>query len=143
MDALAACHGRHVYLDTNILIYAVEGLPEHAGTIGALFDRIDAGEVRATTSELTLAEALAKPLETGRNDIARLYEDMLSSAGPFVVLPVGRAILLEAAGLRARLKLRLPDAIHVATALAARCEIFLSNDRKIRLPGDLTLLRLA
>ena len=143
MDVLAACRGRHVYLDTNIFIYAVEGLAEHAPVLGGLFDLLAAGEVRGTTSELTLAEALAKPLENNRDDVARIYQEMLTSSGWLAVVPIDRLILVEAARLRAKSRLRLPDAIHVATAARAGCSLLLSNDRRLRVPEGMTLLALA
>jgi predicted nucleic acid-binding protein len=30
------------------------------------------------------------------------------------------------------------DAIHVATALAASCDVFLTNDRRLKVPPDLS-----
>jgi len=47
--------------------------------------------------------------------------------------PVDRSVLIDAARLRGRTGLRLPDAIHASTALASGCDTFLTNDR--RLPG--------
>jgi predicted nucleic acid-binding protein len=44
--------------------------------------------------------------------------------------------------LRAQLKLRLPDAIHVATAVATGCSILLSNDRRLKVPDGVQALRL-
>jgi predicted nucleic acid-binding protein len=58
------------------------------------------------------------------------------------VLSVERTILIEAARLQARLVLRLPDAIHVATAVAAGCDVVLSNDRRLRVPAGMVLRRL-
>ncbi len=55
------------------------------------------------------------------------------------MLSVERAILIEAAHLQARLGLRLPDAIHVATAVAAGCDVLLSNDRRLKVPAGMTL----
>ena len=58
------------------------------------------------------------------------------------MVPVSRTILIDAARLRANSGLRLPDAIHVATAVAAGCPIFLSNDRRLKVPDVLQLLAL-
>ncbi len=143
MEIIENLRGRRVYLDTNIFIYAVEAVAEYAAAVDALFDLIEGDEIEAVTSELTLAEALAKPFEAGRPDIAQVYEAMLAPSSWLAVLPVERAILIEAARLQAALTLRLPDAIHVATAVAAGCNAFLSNDRRIKVPTDLALVRLA
>jgi predicted nucleic acid-binding protein len=143
MDIVESLRGRRVYLDTNIFIYAVEAVAEYAAAVEALFDLIEGGEIEAATSELTLAEALAKPFEAGRPDSAQVYEAMLAPSSWLTVLPVERAILIEAARLQAALTLRLPDAIHVATALAAGCNALLSNDRRIKVPAGLALVRLA
>lgn len=139
MGDVAALTGRTVYLDTNLIVYAVEGFDEHRAFLTALFQLIDAGATAAVTSELTLAEALVKPLEIGRQDVIELYEGLLRNSGQFTVLPVERSILIEAARYRATLGIRLPDAIHVATAVVGGCDVFLSNDRRLRLPQGLAL----
>jgi predicted nucleic acid-binding protein len=113
-----------------------------ADNLGDLFGIGSLAIVAVFTSELALAETLAKPFETGRDDIARVYEEMLSSSSWLSVLSVERTILIEAARLQARLALRLPDAIHVATAAAAACDVLLSNDRRLKVPGGMVLRRL-
>ena len=70
MATLERFPGGKVYLDANVFIYAVEAMAEYAVEIEALFSRIDDGSIVAATSELTLAEVLAKPFEAGRHDIA-------------------------------------------------------------------------
>jgi predicted nucleic acid-binding protein len=47
--------GKRVYLDANIFIYALNGFAPYAAAITELFTAIDAGEVVAVTSELTVA----------------------------------------------------------------------------------------
>ena len=119
-----------------------EGVSAAAEAVGELLDLIDTAGTAAVTSDLTLAEVLVKPLELNCDDIARIYEDLLQSSPGLTVVPIDRSILVVAARLRAQLTLRLPDAIHVATALATDCELFVSNDRKVRLPDRLRLLTL-
>jgi predicted nucleic acid-binding protein len=134
--------GGKVYLDTNVFIYAVEAVAEYSAAVDALFDLMDSGSIVACTSELTLAEVLAKPFEVGRDDIAQVYEAMLRPSSWLSVLPIKRTVLMEAARVQAELRLRLPDAIHVATAIAAGCLTILSNDRRLRVPAGIKLLRL-
>jgi predicted nucleic acid-binding protein len=98
--------------------------------------------VDGVTRELTLAEALVKSLEVGSQDIADLYAELIESSGRLLVVPIDRSILMDAALYRAPLGIKLPDAIHVATAVTAGCEIFLSNDRKIKTPAEMRLQRL-
>ena len=80
MGLIEACRGRQVYLDTNIFIYAVEGLSEHLPVLRALFELFASGSASAVTSELTLAEVLPRPLAVGRADIAIIYERMLATS---------------------------------------------------------------
>jgi predicted nucleic acid-binding protein len=67
---------------------------------------------------------------------------MLTPSTWLLVLPIERSILIEAAKLQAQLRLRLPDAIHIATAISAGCPTMLSNDRRLQVPMGMKLLRL-
>jgi predicted nucleic acid-binding protein len=142
MGRVGALRGRRAYFDANIFIYAVEGSAEHAAFLDELFDAFDHGDTVAVTSELTLAEVLAKPLATGREDVAHTYEAMVAPSAWLSVVPVERSILLRAARLGPELGLKLPDAIHVATAEAGGRAAFLSNDRRMRVTAGIILLEL-
>ncbi len=50
-------HGKRIYIDTNIFIYAVEGYSEFVEPLTSFFSAIDNSELEAVTSELTLAES--------------------------------------------------------------------------------------
>ena len=53
------------------------------------------------------------------------------------VVPVTRDILRDAAHVRGELGMKLPDAIHVATARERECKVFITNDKGIRLPDGM------
>jgi predicted nucleic acid-binding protein len=131
--------GRTAYLDTNIFIYAVEGYEPEQDFVRGLFAAIDRSELAAVTSEFTLAELLVKPFELGRHDVAAIYVELVRHSARLSVAPLDRSILIEAARQRAALGILMPDALHVATALATGCDLFLTNDRRIRLPPTLAL----
>ena len=55
-------------------------------------------------------------------------------------MPVSRDVLVAAARLRAETNMKLPDAIHAATAQLTGCTQFLTNDTHIKaLPGLIIL----
>jgi predicted nucleic acid-binding protein len=127
---------RSIYLDANVFIYAAEAIEPYASRLAPIFHRIHTGEVLGVTSELTVAEVLVMPIKEQRDDLRQTYEAMLYGAGPLQVIPVDRAVLMEAARLRAESKLRLPDAIHGASARLAQCTALITNDLRLAsVPG--------
>lgn len=84
------------------------------------------------TSEITLAECLVKPFADKDIFAVETYMTLLGGQPDLPVIPISRQILLSAAQLRAETKLKLPDAIHVATAKWAECSAFITNDRGIK-----------
>lgn len=130
-----------VYLDANVFIMAFEQAGARSDHAWWLLDAVEGGEIMGATSEITLAEILVKPLERSATDLASAYDRMIVSGPNFEVLPVRRDILAAAAGIRAgRRSVRLPDAIHVASAVAMDCRFFVTDDRRIKMPDGVKLL---
>jgi predicted nucleic acid-binding protein len=127
--------GRKVYLDTNSFIYFLEESEPWVGAAKGLAEALDRGECAAVTSELSLAECLVKPMELERSDVIATYLDFLRDRRSFSIVPVTRDLLIEAARLRALSRIKLPDAIHAATALRSGCISFLTNDDRLSIPG--------
>lgn len=95
----------------------------------ALFTRIDAGEIAAITSELTLAEVLVKPFADGNAALQQIYLETLHDRPSLTIAPITRTTLIKAAQLRAQhTALKMPDALHAATALDRGAKYFVSND---------------
>ena len=120
--------GGRVYLDANVVIYAVEGFADVAAQVQALLAALDAAEIVAVTSELTLAEVLVKPLREQNRAARQAYETFLTPTPVLQTVPISRDVLEAAARLRATTRLKLPDAIHLATARLGGCDSFLTND---------------
>ena len=80
------------------------------------------------TSELTVAEVLVKPKRDGNAKLEEAYRRFLLPTKSLRNSPVSREILEAAAGIRATSALKLPDAIHWATAMIKHCDSFLTND---------------
>ncbi len=124
-----------VYLDSDPLIRFVEG-----GVAGLprLLERAAEGRLRLYTSELALAEVLVIPLREGRHELVSFYGRLLT-AGPLLqVVPIDRELLRATAENRAVLRNKGQDAIHVATAQRVAATIFVSTDKRIKLPDFMT-----
>jgi len=136
-------NGRYVYLDTNVFIAAYENKYSYGEHAWRILAAIEDGEFVGVTSELTLAEILVKPLEDNDYDLVQYYQEIISPGADFHVRSVDRSILIEAAALRSiRKSLRLPDAIHVATARINECAHIVSDDRRLRSAPGLEIIRL-
>ena len=84
--------------------------------------------MEAKTSGLSVAECLVRPFALARDDLVHLYRETLSSQPGLAIAPVHFDVLITAARLRAQLGLKLPDAIHAATAQSTGCTALLTND---------------
>lgn len=129
-----------IYVDSNIFIRAFEGAPDDAITrslvrlFGFSGDRMLQAFV---TSQITLAEMLVHPVRTNHLTRQLQYKALLSASNNWLkVRPVSRAVLIDAATLRAKQKLKLPDAIHLATARHTECDHILTADQDF---GDRSL----
>jgi predicted nucleic acid-binding protein len=115
-------------IDTSIWIYHFGQHPQLAAAAGEIIENLEEGKFRGVASELTLLELTVKPLQLGRQDVADDYEVLLDYFPNFELVPISREILLEAAALRARQRLRTPDAIQIATGLRTGATLAVTND---------------
>ena len=142
MGLLSELQGDRIYLDTNIWIYALEGYPMFQPALTSLFEQIDAGALMAVTSELSLAELLVKPCQDDNLKRQAQYKEAIANRSQLFVVPILRDILIDAAMLRAKTTLKLPNAIHVSTALQTECTTFLTNDQRLTKITALPVVRL-
>lgn len=115
----------------------------HEEAVKALLQALDDRTVSCATSELTIAEVLVKPFAHPDLRYRKEYEELLSENPGLSVVQISRQVLERSAKLRAAIGGKLADAIHVATADLSGCTHFLSEDSRIKLPDNLTLVTLA
>ena len=143
MGLIPLLKGNRIYLDSNIWLYALEDSPEYSELLVSLFSAAKARSLMVFTSELTLAEVLVRSIR--ENDAAKqaIYTRAITETNSTKAVSVSRSILVEAARVRGITKLKLPDAIHAATAIASSCTTFLTNDKQFRTVKGLNTLLLS
>lgn len=145
MTSASELRDKVIYFDTNIFISAVEQPNLDQGLldkITRLFSMAVNGEVKAITSELTLAEVLVGAYKTEK-ELVVIYDDMLTNKPELSVHPIDREILRDSSYIRTIVTIALADAIHVATAIAKEADFFITNDVKMHVPDSITKLLLS
>src|SRR4051812_295132 len=127
-------HVSDIYVDSNVFIYAVEGHPEIADPLEELLDLFRTKPGFAVTSELTLAEVLARADVVRRRD----YIDLIVESGVFRLCSISRDILVETAQYRRTMGMpKLLDSIHVVTVIHSGCRTILSADLRLKVPDGI------
>jgi predicted nucleic acid-binding protein len=85
---------------------------------------------------------LVKPIKDENQEAIEQYKKHIQTSDFLKVKPVSREILINSASLRNQLGLKLPDAIHMATAINQDCKTFVTNDQKLRVPEGMQRLYL-
>ncbi len=137
MEWVEQIAGQVVALDTAPLIAFIAPEAPYIDLVRPLFQAVDRGQVRAVTSAVTLIEVLVHPLRENNTALAARYREILTRSTHLATLPVSEEIALKAAELRVTHNLRTPDAIQVATAVVAGAAVFVTNDKRLRLPESL------
>lgn len=123
----------HVYLDTMCFIYQFSGQSEYVELTSEIFSSIEGNRLEATTSIITMLEILVRPEAENNQQLVKQYETTLDQFPHLAIRPVDWPIARIASRLRGEnLSLRTPDAIHLATAMYNRCDLFITNDSKLK-----------
>ena len=132
-------HETTVAVDTSPFIYLMEAHPTYLDSVAEFFSAVDAGQISAVTSIVTLLEVLVQPFRRGNLGLANEYRDILLNSS-IRCLPTSIEIAEEAARLRATYNLRTPDAIQLATAIQSGATSFLTNDSFLTSVPNLKIL---
>jgi predicted nucleic acid-binding protein len=128
-----------IYLDSMVFIYAVEEDAINGPPARKLLSHLQKHAGAALTSELSLAEVLAPNKRRGKIDpkLKRAYLELIVWDRRIRLEPISRSILYETAELRMFTGMKLPDAIHVATAIQTACKYLVTLDTGMRVPDGM------
>ena len=135
--------GKHVYLDTNIFIYLIEGNSVYRAVMSERAQSLSEGAFRASSSHIVMTGILPPLVKRGDETVIAAMIGLLRDSGPVSLVnadamypgrfPARRACHEDAGRI----------ALHVATAVHRGCDVFLTNDAGIRVPAPLTRLPLS
>jgi len=124
--------GQRICLDTTPIIYFIEDHEKYRNILRPVFIEIDAGNIEAITSTITLLEVLVHPLRTGNEALADKYREILLFSEGLTTFEILHEISEIASTLRAKYSIRTPDAIQMAVGIRYGAANFLTNDPSLR-----------
>ena len=131
MGTLALPSAGLVYIDANSVIYSVERIEPYRTLLEPMWQQAQDGNLSIVSSPVLLTEVLVKPLQVGNTEIEMQYRELFASHA-VRLLDAPYAVFYDAARLRAQTGVKIPDALHAATALRANCALFITNDTDFR-----------
>ncbi len=129
-------------VDTAPFIYFTERRAGYVDKMRLIFRRVFDGDMVALVSTIILPEILAKPLKESDDELVAAYRTMFYQTQGIILRPASSTIADHAADLRAHYNLKTPDALHIATAIDAGCQAFLTNDLDLRRVKEIRVLAL-
>lgn len=132
--------GAALTIDSAPIIYYLEDHPVYADRFAPVFDAVAEGRIQAVISAVTLAEVLSGPLASGNEVLATQYREVLCRSAGWQMYPVDEEVAATGARMRIRYKLRLPDAIQIATAIVTRSHALVTHDATLGKIRDITVL---
>jgi len=142
MGLVDELRGSRVCIDTAPFIYFIEKDPKYLNIVRPIFAEIDAGNIEAMTSTITLLEVLVLPFKTVNESLAEEYREILLHAEGLTTYEIVHEVSELAAKLRAKYTIRTPDAIQMAVGILYGADTFLTNDSGLKKVKDIKVLTL-
>ncbi len=120
-----------VGFDANVLIGLIEANAEYGKTAKAVFQAFGRHNNRVWTSVITVPEVLSKPISQAAQKVVRDYEEQLYSS-PILFAEITLSIARTAALFGGQYKLKVRDALHVASLIAYGVTGFITADKDFK-----------
>lgn len=121
---------KRVAVDSGVVIaQIIADRPEHAAGIASLFHEVDTDRVELFGSTLLLAEVLGGgfdyPVDARKEDAIL---NVLTNPNVITLVQVTRQVAAQARDYRRTYRLKTPDAVHLAKAVFAEVDLFMTID---------------
>ncbi len=127
----SAVAGHKILIDSNIIIYLTDSIQPYAPLAEGLFETVEAGDVEAVISILSIGEVMQGPSKRSDNSMAMEVKDYLVNFPNCHCQEITMNVL-EIVGNDKRIDwsgLRTVDSLIIASGIVNGVDLFVSNDR--------------
>ena len=131
---------KSIALDTNIFVRALDDTTILGEKSAVLLHYIKKTNKKVYISTLVFEEFFVKVYKNQREKDTDYIIDFITFGGLAAIVDIDQEVALSAARIRARYKLKAPDAIYLACAISVDADSFITTDKKLpRKLGKLTV----
>ncbi|MGI6308203.1 MAG: type II toxin-antitoxin system VapC family toxin [Dethiobacteria bacterium] len=112
---------KKVMIDTNIVIYFLEGNEIFGNISKDVFSIVEKGKAKGFISVVTAAEILVKPMKLRNNLLIDRITRFLNTFPNLSLVDIDKTIAMEAAKIRSKTGLKMPDALIISSAKVSGC----------------------
>jgi len=138
-----AISGKKILIDTNVVIYLTDSIEPYLSLSRLMFEMVEAGDVFAVISMMTVAEVMQGPLKKGDIETAHQVREYLLNFPNTICQEIGIDVINEVGKNRRIIwsKLRTLDSVIIASGLVHDVDWIVSNDKHFKkaLPPELFL----
>ncbi|MGB5985899.1 MAG: PIN domain-containing protein [Desulfobacterales bacterium] len=122
-------HSDLIFIDTAPFIYFFEKHLLYFPHMIRLFDLVYERQAQIITSMITFIEIASYPMAQGHIKLIRKYRDYFTRGENISLIPIDLIIAEETTRVRAKYKLKTPDAIQIGTAISHGADYIITNDK--------------
>ena len=142
-DALARLRGRRIYIDANIFIYFFDRSPGYFDLVSQVLTACAAHQSFAVTGEAAVAEVMVGVYRQNSPVLTAKIKEFFARKDLLLVTLHDKDAFDLAAMLAAKERMKLIDALHLATAARSGCAALLTNDAGIKPIEGVEIVRLS
>ncbi|NJR14372.1 MAG: type II toxin-antitoxin system VapC family toxin [Calothrix sp. CSU_2_0] len=129
-----------VFIDTAPVIYYIEGSTSFFPVVDVFFQGLLSRSIKGIVSPVTLTECLVMPVRLKNAEVQQSFVDFLTNTKEIEMVNIDTMVGRQAAELRVNYGLKLPDALQLAVAIRAGCDVFLTNDADLKRVTELQIV---
>ena len=133
---------KHVCIDTNIFSYYFTENQKYFNKIRKILVLAEEGKINIITSVVTMLEVMSMPNIENNRVLQENYYSVFKYYPNLTLVDVNVDIVVIAASLRRKYHLKTPDAILLATAINSKCDLFLTNDLRLKQVKEIKIVTL-
>ncbi len=133
---------KRVAADSSCFIYFLEDNPKFGDLAELIFESAEKNKIALIASVLVSVEVLTGYRRANDYSAEQEFKQMLKDFPAIEIYEASNKLIDYIVDLRTKYGIKTPDAIHLATAIEHKADVFVTNDRQLKKVKEIAILYL-